>query len=48
MLSNCFCFLVKELATLMLDHLKPILLVAVGGDTYDALKRKEIEKWNHK
>jgi len=41
MLNNCFYFLVKELAILMLDHLKPILLVAVGGDTHDALKRIE-------
>jgi len=43
MLNNCFCFLVKELAILILDHLKPILLVAVGRDTYDVLKRKEAE-----
>ena len=43
MLNNCFCFLVKELAILMLDHLKPILLVAVGHDTYDVLERKEVE-----
>ena len=43
MLNNCFCFLVKELAILMLDDLKPILLVAVGRDTYEVLKRKEVE-----
>ena len=43
MLNNCFCFLVKELAILMLDDLKPILLVAVGHDAYDALRRKEVK-----